>query len=626
MAMKLLNRILLLLLLIVLLPLAGCNVSVSDPTSDTGTDTGTGTGTDTGTGTGTDTGTGTGSGSGSGTGGGLPTITFSANKTTITEGESITLSWSVSNADQCRATDAWSGLKNLEDSQIISTIVKNSDYTLTCDGPGGQNSQTVSVAVVISDDVINGSIDSSYIDRAKQNTIYVYKGAVTPDDYDGDAGDPYQAVPVTQVENSCAWQYSIGLLPAGEYTLAFTTEADMDTKGVDDTLVFDKVVTVTKSNAGLTQDFAAHNILRVGTDKPYKTVMAAAAAANAGDVIEIDAGTYVDDIVVWRNDNLTLRGVGGMAHMQATVPIAYTPGNDQQNGMGIWVTKSNNIKVENIEFSGAKVPPADGYNGAGIRAQGSDLTICNGYFHDNEDGILGGKGRVHIEYSEFDHNGLGEYGKTHNIYLSRDVTRFVLQHSYSHHAYIGHNVKSRAQENYILYNRIMDEDTGQSSYAVDISNGGQTYIIGNLIQQGNNTDNNTIVSYGAEGLQSDGRTHNLYMVNNTVVNDKGKGTFVYVRSGTATAELMNNIFTGGGTVVNGTANQTTNLVSDTPGLQDRSAYDYHLKSDSGAVNAGTNPGMADGFDLQPYYQYLHKTQREPRQDDGQIDIGAYEYQ
>lgn len=571
---------------------------------------------------------GAGSNTGDSSGGGsseLPVIAFTADKTIITQGESITLNWSASGAERCQATNAWSGQKNLSGSQIISSIMQDTEFVLSCDGSGGQASQTIFVSVIVSGDVINGLVDSSYIDRTKQNTIYIYKGVVAPDDYDGDAGDPYRTVPVIQVENSCSWQYSIGLLPAGEYTLAFTTDAGKDTQDVDDAMVFNKVVNVSKGNSGLKQNFVAKNILQVGGDKTYKTVMAAAAAASPGDVIEIDAGTYVNDVVVWRDNNLTLRGVGGMAHMKSTQPIPYTPRNDQENGMGIWVTKANNIKVENIEFSGAKLPVGDGANGAGIRAQGADLSICNAYFHENENGILGGKGRVYIEYSEFKYNGLGEYGKTHNMYLSRDVTQFTLKHSYSHQAYIGHNVKTRAKENYILYNRIMDEGIGESSYAIDISNGGQTYIIGNLIQQGTNTGNNTIVSYAAEGFNNDGRSKNLYMINNTVVNDKNKGTFVYVRSG-STVKLINNIFSGSGTVVKGSASRTTNLVTNTPSLFDRPNYDYHLNFDSVAINSGTNPGVIDGYDLRPYYEYVNPNQRVSRQSDSQIDIGAYEYQ
>lgn len=556
----------------------------------------------------------------------LPTISFLSNTTTISSGDSITLNWSISDADTCSATGDWSGSKNMTGSQIISSVTQDSSYTLICDGPGGQSTVTVTVSVIVSSDVITGSVDSSYINRSKQNVIYIYKGDVTPDDYDGDAGDPYQTIQVAQSENACTWVYTSGNLLAGLYTLAFTSEAENDAPAVDDVLVFDKVLTVTKSDTGFTQNFAARRILQVGADKLYKTVLSAAVAANSGDVIEIDAGIYDDDIVVWRDNNLTLRGVGGRAHMRSTIPISYTPGNDQENGMGIWVTKANNIKVENIEFSGSKVPPEFGHNGAGIRAEGNDLSICNSYFHDNENGILGGSGEVFIEYSEFNHNGLGEYGRTHNMYISENVTRFTLKHSYSHHAYIGHNVKSRAQENYILYNRIMDEASGQSSYAIDLPNGGDSYIIGNLIQQGANTDNSTIVSYAAEGYRNDGRVNNLHMINNTLVNDYMSGKFVYVQSGANTAELVNNIFAGGGSVVSGTATQVTNLVSATPGLQNQFGYYYRLNFDSDAVNAGTSPGLSGNTDLAPYYQYVENSQREPRPNDGLIDIGAYEYE
>ena len=63
------------------------------------------------------------------------------------------------------------------------------------------------------------------------------------------------------------------------------------------------------------------------------------------------------------------------------------------NGKAIWVLGGNNTTVQNIEFSGAAIP-GDGSNGsanaAGIRAEGSGLTITNCYFHDNQNGILGG--------------------------------------------------------------------------------------------------------------------------------------------------------------------------------------------------------------------------------------------
>jgi hypothetical protein len=113
-----------------------------------------------------------------------------------------------------------------------------------------------------------------------------------------------------------------------------------------------------------------------------------------------------------------------------------------------------------------------------------------------------------IEHSEFARNGFGD-GYTHNIYIGRSRS-FTLRYSYSHHAYVGHTVKSRANANYILYNRIMDEVSGTSSYTIDLPDGGVSYVIGNLLQQGPNTENSTILSYGAEGLRH--ASNELYVV------------------------------------------------------------------------------------------------------------------
>lgn len=548
-----------------------------------------------------------------------PALSLTANPTQVMQNGSTTLSWSASEATACSASGNWSGNKGMSASETINGVTSSGNYTLTCTGPGGSTSRTVSVSVVAGGDSVSGMVDSSYIDREKGNHLYLYAGVVTPDDYDGDSGDPIMTVPVTQINNSCSWHYSIASLPDGDYTLGFTHDAGIDTPGGDESLSFRSVTTFSKAGTSLLHDIAAQNILRVGPGRQYTTPAAVTGVVKSGDVVEIDAGTYLDDVSVWRVSNLTLRGVGGRAHMKATKQIPYTPGNDQHNGKGIWVMYGRDIRVENIEFSGAKVPDA---NGAGIRGDGADLTVCNGYFHDNENGILGGGGNVLIEYSEFDYNGLGEYGRTHNMYVSGD--KFTLQHSYSHHAYVGHNVKTRAKTNYILYNRIMDEATGRASYAVDVPDGGLTYLIGNNIQQGPGTDNSIMISYGAESLAA-GRVHQLYVVNNTLVNDLGRGGFIGINGGALPAEVMNNIFTGGGATVSGPASLSNNLVTATPGLMDIANYDYRLTQSSAARDMGSDPGSGDGLDLLPAYEYAHPAARQSRNTDGALDIGAYEY-
>ena len=420
--------------------------------------------------------------------------------------------------------------------------------------------------------------------------------------------------------NACTFSYQVAGLAAGTYTVAFTNQAANDT-AANENITFRGTSQVTVSaGGGAVHNFLPSRLLQVGPSRSLLRPSAAAAVALDGDVIEIDAVEYLDDIVVWRRNNLTLRGVGGgRAHQRATQIIPFN-GTDPGNGKAIWVTAGRNIAVENIEFSGARVPDQ---NGAGITADGPDLTVCNGYFHDNENGILGGAGIVTIEYSEFNRNGFGD-GFTHNMYINEATTRFTLQYSYSHQARIGHNVKSRAQENHILYNRIMDEQTGTSSYSIDLPNTGLSFIIGNLIQQGPLTDNSTIVAYGAENANN--IRQELYVVNNTFVNDLGGGAFFSIRGGT-TARFVNNIFAGGGAVPSGAGiTLTTNLVSNAPGLVDRSNFDYRLTAGSGAINAGGNPGVGAGVSLAPTSQYLHPANRQDRPSAGAIDIGAYEFQ
>jgi MYXO-CTERM domain-containing protein len=359
--------------------------------------------------------------------------------------------------------------------------------------------------------------------------------------------------------------------------------------------------------------FAAQAATRtVGPGKTYAKPCAAIAAAQDGDVIEIDAGgDYAGDVCAVTRNNLTLRGVGGRAHIDAAGK-AY-------GGKGTWVISGSNTTVENVELSGASVPDM---NGAGIRQEGPGLIVRNCFFHDNEDGILsGGNGEILIEGSEFAHNGAGD-GFSHNMYIGHEK-KFTLRWSYSHHSKIGHIVKSRAEENDILYNRLMDEADGTSSYTIDLPNAGTSYLIGNLIQQGPSTDNSGIVAYGEEGTTN--AKSDLYVVNNTFVNDRGSGTFLQLAATASPAVVRNNIFLGGGTVINQAgAAMAGNFATGDPLLVDRAGFDYRLKVGSPCVDKGVDPGVAGVMSLAPLFEYVHPAGHEARAVVGVIDIGAYE--
>jgi hypothetical protein len=459
---------------------------------------------------------------------------------------------------------------------------------------------------------LSGNVDSSLINRNAANTVYIYSGMVTP----SGATTPFATTPATQDNGACTFSYQFGALPANTYTVAVS----------NDGTTFRGISTVNVP-ATSTYNFPPNRLLRVGPTRTgpntFTVPSAAIAAAQTGDVIEIDAGEYVDDNSVWGVNNLTLRGVGGgRAHMRSTQLIG--------NGKGIWVT-SNNATVENIEFSGAAVSINNGENGAGIRADGSGLTVCNGYFHDNQNGILDASGVVLVEYSEFNHNGQcpPTNNCSHNMYFSTTVTRFTLRYSYSHRAHEGHLVKSRAIENYILYNRITDED-GDASYEIDLPNGGLSFIIGNVIEQSASTGNSAIIAYGEEGVTAGHQTQ-LYVVNNTIVNNLGSGAFISSLPGGTTARIVNNIFAGGGSLpaASGTVTLTSNLSANPTsqaGLVNPAAFDYRLTSGSPARNMGTDPGTVGSVSLTPTSQYLHPANREDRPVNGTIDIGAYEFQ
>jgi hypothetical protein len=358
----------------------------------------------------------------------------------------------------------------------------------------------------------------------------------------------------------------------------------------------------------------AGSVIQVGPGRTYTMPCQVSGVVVDGDTVEIDPGIYAGQACYWGANDLTLRGVGGRAWLQAPAVIP--------NGKAIWVIGGDNTLVENIELSDAAVPDA---NGAGIRQEGTNLTVRSCSFHDNQEGILttaDPASTILIEYSEFARNGAGD-GFSHNMYIG-NVGTFILRYCYSHLAVVGHEVKSRAAVNYIEYNRIMDEDAGTASYSIDLPNGGLAYVIGNLIEQGPLSQNSAIVTFAEEGASNP--SQELYVVNNTIVNDLGRGTFVRVAGAPSASVLVNNVFWGGGTALNGTGTLTNNLAGVDPMLADEAGYDYHLLPGSPAIDAGTDPGIGAGYDLAPISQYLDPADGEPRSMSGAaIDVGAYEY-
>jgi hypothetical protein len=80
-----------------------------------------------------------------------PTVDIKANgfqgPITIPYNNSATLSWSSTNADSCYGSGDWSGNKATSGSQSTGNLTFSRIYTITCTGPGGSDSDSVTVNV-----------------------------------------------------------------------------------------------------------------------------------------------------------------------------------------------------------------------------------------------------------------------------------------------------------------------------------------------------------------------------------------------------------------------------------------------------------------------------------------------
>lgn len=94
---------------------------------------------------------------------------------------------------------------------------------------------------------IIGTIDSSQVttpscsdaDPATGNAIYLFEGTnTTPDDMRNGNSGPFTSASVELNVSSGNYEYVIGFVPAGNYTLAFTCQADQDDPGINDDIVF----------------------------------------------------------------------------------------------------------------------------------------------------------------------------------------------------------------------------------------------------------------------------------------------------------------------------------------------------------------------------------------------------
>jgi hypothetical protein len=269
---------------------------------------------------------------------------------------------------------------------------------------------------------------------------------------------------------------------------------------------------------------ASAKILLVGPDRDLRLPSAAAAVAADGDVVRLDAGEYVD-CAIWRASDLVLQAPAGPAHVRDRACA----------GKAIWVIAGDDVTVENITFSGARVPDQ---NGAGIRAEGKNLTVRNARFYDNENGILAGTvagSTILIESSVFERNGKCAANCAHGVYVNQ-IERLRVLGSTFRGQQAGHHVKSGARALEVIGSTIEDGPDGTASYLIDVTAGGAVVIADNRLQKGPKSENwGTAIHIAGDAAAADGTE---YRISNNRFRSDNPHEVAFVRNRTVVAATL----------------------------------------------------------------------------------------
>ena len=86
---------------------------------------------------------------------------------------------------------------------------------------------------------IAGTVDNTWVVDGCAPAVYVFSGAgATPDDVDGTPADPVSSAEPRLNAATGHYDYAVGFLSPGAYTVSFTCDAAADDPAVDDTLQF----------------------------------------------------------------------------------------------------------------------------------------------------------------------------------------------------------------------------------------------------------------------------------------------------------------------------------------------------------------------------------------------------
>jgi hypothetical protein len=281
--------------------------------------------------------------------------------------------------------------------------------------------------------------------------------------------------------------------------------------------------------------------LEVGPQRTLKAASDAARVAADGDRIVIDPGQYFD-CAIWRANGITIEAAPGGAVVFTDLSCA---------GKAAFVVEGSEVTLRGLSFTRMRVP--DG-NGAGIRAEGRNLTIENCRFTNNQMAILAAAqptSTIVLRDSELSDNGACSAGGCVGAIGTGPLARLRIERSRfgdprGEASAAAPQISSGAQIVELIDNRIED-GKGASSLLVSFSGDGTLLMAGNTLEKGPMTaDSRAAVLATGAGWNS---SATVTLAGNTLVNHTGRNSVLLVDWTGGSPKLDGNVLGNGDAAV-----------------------------------------------------------------------------
>ena len=268
--------------------------------------------------------------------------------------------------------------------------------------------------------------------------------------------------------------------------------------------------------------------LEVGPGRAFATPGAAARAVQDGDTVAIDPGEYYD-CAIWTRNNLTIVGTG------PGVLITDTTCQDK----ALFIVRGDDTTIRNISFARARVADR---NGAGIRAEGRNLTVQSSRFVNNETGLLDGGqpgSTLRIVDCTFTANGVRNIAAPSPALSVGAVAILRVERSHFEDSGGGVHILSAAGRTELIGNRIEDGTTGVRDALVVLANAGALVMQDNTLRRGPND-----ARFNA-AVRADGGAGELAFRRNTLINASARPAALLLDWSNGDARFAGNVLEHG---------------------------------------------------------------------------------